>query len=176
MVMGVRLYGVDATAVELTAEQAAGLPAAAPLNPGRCAGARSWITCPVPVLLGLPLALQQLAPTNFNTRVKFEQPAVFLLIDPKSGFAPPWVQLDGLGEVLLARTDGVDFTVPELWEVQQYLDHLINRYKDWLADGPDTARATAERAAALSPAAWARFKEEEGGVVHLEEEEEEDEK
>jgi hypothetical protein len=50
--------------------------------------------------------MKQLAPTTAATRPTFEQPAVFMLIDPLSGFAPPDVQINGLGEVLLARTDG----------------------------------------------------------------------
>lgn len=64
----------------------------------------SWKDCPVPSLLGVPLELQRLAP--HLPRPDFEQPAVLLLMDPLTGFAPMDVQFSGLGEVLLARTDG----------------------------------------------------------------------
>jgi hypothetical protein len=92
----VKLNGVKADAVDLTAEQALGLTNSS----------SGWRKCPVPTLLGIPLAMKQLAPTTAATRPTFEQPAVFMLIDPLSGFAPPDVQINGLGEVLLARTDG----------------------------------------------------------------------
>jgi hypothetical protein len=92
----VKLIGVKADAVDLTAEQVQELNSSS----------GGWRKCPVPALLGIPLAMKQLAPTTAATRPTFEQPAVFMLIDPRNGFAPPDVQLNGLGEVLLARTDG----------------------------------------------------------------------
>lgn len=92
----VKLNGVTAEAVDLTAEQVQELTNSS----------SGWRKCQVPALLGVPLAMKQLAPTTAATRPTFEQPAVFLLMDPRSGFAPPDVQQNGLGEVLLARTDG----------------------------------------------------------------------
>jgi hypothetical protein len=62
-----------------------------------------WRACRVPALLGLPLALRQLAPTR---RLQSEHVAVYMMVDPVTGFAPDWVQMNGLGEVLLARSDG----------------------------------------------------------------------
>ena len=40
--------------------------------------------------------------------------AVYTLVDPVSGFAPLEIQLGGLGKVMLARTDGEDFTSDDM--------------------------------------------------------------
>jgi hypothetical protein len=91
---GVQLKGTQAHEVPLTQEQAGSL---------RCG---SWISCQVPTMLGIPLAMLRLAPTTQSTRLQWECAATYMLVDPSSGFAPGWVQMNGLGEVLLARTDG----------------------------------------------------------------------
>ncbi|WIA30572.1 hypothetical protein OEZ86_000655 [Tetradesmus obliquus] len=76
-------------------------------------------------------------------------------MDPRSGFAPPDVQQNGLGEVLLARTDGKDYTVTELWQLHEYNCHLMNRWGDWLEDGMDSPDVQAELQEALSPQGFA---------------------
>jgi hypothetical protein len=96
----VKLNGVTADGVDLTAEQLLELASSSSRS------SSGWRSCPVPELLGIPLVMKQLAPTTAANRPTFEQPAVFLLMDPVTGFAPPEVQMNGLGEVLLARTDG----------------------------------------------------------------------
>ncbi|KAF6257436.1 hypothetical protein COO60DRAFT_1227797 [Scenedesmus sp. NREL 46B-D3] len=141
---GVRLLGTQASAVELSEQQM--------LDVTSC----KWRNCPVPTLLGIPLALKQLAPTTYGNRVKREQPAVLMLMDPKSGFAPAWVQLNGLGEVLLARTDGENLTVDELWQLHDYNCKLLDRYSCWCEEG-DTREVVAQRTAALTPSAYAQY-------------------
>uniref|UniRef100_A0A383WMD6 Uncharacterized protein n=1 Tax=Tetradesmus obliquus TaxID=3088 RepID=A0A383WMD6_TETOB len=141
----VKLNGVTAEAVDLTAEQVQELTNSS----------SGWRKCQVPALLGVPLAMKQLAPTTAATRPTFEQPAVFLLMDPRSGFAPPDVQQNGLGEVLLARTDGKDYTVTELWQLHEYNCHLMNRWGDWLEDGMDSPDVQEELQEALSPQGFA---------------------
>jgi len=93
----VKLFGLQTQQMQLNAEQQLELA-------GCHAGRLTWKDCPVPSLLGVPLALKRLAP--HLPRPNFEQPAVLLLMDPLTGFAPMDVQFSGLGEVLLARTDG----------------------------------------------------------------------
>lgn len=68
---GVRLLGSKAAAVDLSAELLG-------------VTTSKWRSCPVPKLLGIPLSLMQLAPTTHSTRVQWEQPAVLMLMDPKS--------------------------------------------------------------------------------------------
>jgi hypothetical protein len=102
--VAVRLEGIKAVAVQLNEEQTLQLHWGGPAPYGR--RSHGWMSCRVPSMLGLPLALKQLAPTTHATRLDFEQPAVLLLIDPSSGYAPGWVQIDGLGPILVARTDG----------------------------------------------------------------------
>lgn len=91
---GVQLKGTQAQEVSLTQQQS------------RTLSSGSWISCQVPTLLGIPMAMKQLAPTTQATRLQWECAAVYMLVDPNSGFAPGWVQMNGRGEVLLARTDG----------------------------------------------------------------------
>lgn len=86
-----------------------------------------WMQCPVPNLLGVPLVMKQLAPTTTATRPDNESPAVYLMIDPVSGFAPNWIQLNGLGEVLLARSDGMLWAGnPQIGEICNSLRMLLN--------------------------------------------------
>ncbi|PNH07307.1 hypothetical protein TSOC_006258 [Tetrabaena socialis] len=114
-----------------------------------------WRRCEVPALLGLPLALFPLAsngsagplPGN-NEKGSDESMAVFLLIDPASGFAPTDVQLGGLGPVLVARTDGKDFTPKELLQLHSYNQLLMQRW-DRLAPH--------ELGRALTPSAFNAF-------------------
>jgi hypothetical protein len=80
------------------------------LNGAQSQSSASWHACPTPKMLGLPLALKQL---NKAQRFSNESMAVYLLADPRSGFAPPWAQ-SGLGPVLVARTDGEDFTKEQM--------------------------------------------------------------
>eukprot|EP00882_Tetradesmus_deserticola_P033733 GHRQ01038558.1.p1 GENE.GHRQ01038558.1~~GHRQ01038558.1.p1 ORF type:complete len:126 (+),score=28.41 GHRQ01038558.1:269-646(+) len=68
----VRLLGIKASAVELSGQQMTDVTGC------------KWRNCPVPTLLGIPLALKQLAPTTHANRVDFEQPAVLMLMEPKS--------------------------------------------------------------------------------------------
>lgn len=66
-----------------------------------------WVRCAVPALLGLPLAYRRM---GFGQQLDNEQLAVLLCIDPITGLAPAEIQANGLGTVLVARTDGKDFT------------------------------------------------------------------
>lgn len=97
----VLLKGFDATEVDLTHQQSRLL----------ISRDKAWLRCDVPHLLGVLLLLMQLAPTTCDNRLSNEQPGVFMLINRVTSFAPAWVQMDGLGEVLLARADGESVAV-----------------------------------------------------------------
>ena len=79
------------------------------------------------------------------------EPAVFFLVDPVNGLAPGDVEACGLGPVLVARSDGEDFTVPEMWELHDYLLHLMEGWSEFT----DKARRRA-----LRPAAYHTFTDE----------------
>lgn len=108
-------------------------------------GPGTFLKCPIPNCLGVPLVLIQLAPEV--THSGNEPMAVKLLCDPITGFAPMFVQLFGLGPVLVARSDGEDFTVAEMFRVYDYLQHLMDRWDD--EDWDDEVRK-----AALTPSAF----------------------
>lgn len=93
----VRVYGSEVQAVQLTEQQAA---------------SGFWYVPPVPSLLGVPLAIHRLEPKLPPPRD--ERIAVLMAIDPVDGLAPEAVQCMGWGQVLLARTDGVDLAPDEV--------------------------------------------------------------
>jgi hypothetical protein len=103
--IAVRLEGIKAVELQLSAEDTLKLHINGPARYGERSSS-GWMSCRVPSMLGLPLTIKQLAPTTHDSRLRFEQPAVLLLINPGSGFAPDWVQWDGLGPILVARSDG----------------------------------------------------------------------
>lgn len=95
-----QIFGWDAKAVTLAGEEAV---ACAALMGG-------WKGCPVPTMLGVPLAMKRMGgPRQLN-----ESLAMLMTVDPVTGFAPPEVLMSGLGKMLVARTDGADLTVEEV--------------------------------------------------------------
>eukprot|EP00798_Chlamydomonas_sp_ICE-L_P016013 gene16013-22150_t len=65
-------------------------------------------------------------------RLLKESMAVYLMIDPVTGFAPLQVQMEGLGKVLLARQDGRDFDEEALGDLHQYNSHLMEIWTEGL--------------------------------------------
>lgn len=103
---GIVLRGWDAEAAAVSHADAA---ACSSLTGG-------WRRCPVPTLLGIPIAVLPLVggAGTAQGRVLDEVMGVGLMIDPVTGFAPTDILMNGLGRVLIARTDGVSFTTTEL--------------------------------------------------------------
>jgi hypothetical protein len=102
-----------------------------------------WETCPVPALLGIPLVAKK----NYREykEVPPNQLAVYMMVDSGSGLAPAeWQEL--VGQVALARTDGVPLTTSVFYELYDYIYTLMDRYSD-------TSRH-------LSPQAYQRYTEE----------------
>ena len=98
-----------------------------------------WLKlCPVPTMLGIPLVVKTIRPyPNYN--VVNSQPAVFLLTEPNTGFAPIGWQLGrscNKGMLGFARTDGIPFTTHAYSELQDFLYNLMDTYSD---DGPEAA-------------------------------------
>ena len=106
---GVFVLGTTATQQRLSAAEAA---ACAALTGG-------WKRCPVPTLLGIPLAMLQLP--SIGPKPDSEQLAVWLTISRETGLAPPEVQ-QGLGPVLVACTDGADLTDTQLVSIRAEFD------------------------------------------------------
>lgn len=94
----VHVLGFSAEARTLTAEQVASMP--------------RWRKCPVAHLLGIPLALKQLGPGRREPSNQCL--ATFMLVSPTTGMAPTDVQVQAVGPVLLACTDGHDLTREEV--------------------------------------------------------------
>lgn len=70
-----------------------------------------------------------------------------------AGFAPSEVQLGGLGPVMVARTDGRDLSVDEVWQLHDYNCHLMDVWESF-----DTSRTgDAARRRALTAAAFRDF-------------------
>ncbi|CAM9799646.1 unnamed protein product, partial [Sphacelaria rigidula] len=86
------------------------------------AGGSGWELCPVVNMLGVPLAIKKarncccplcVGPTGTDP-VPSNQISTRLAIEPHTGMAPPrWAgsEHNHLGTVVVARTDGRDFTV-----------------------------------------------------------------
>lgn len=117
--MGVCITGMSVVARELTDAESACviLPAAnwSPASAAFSAPSPAWRTCRVPTALGLPLMLQQLAPRAIRVP-GIQEAATFLRVDPACGkyVAHSPESISGLGPVLVARSDGVAFTVGEM--------------------------------------------------------------
>lgn len=91
------------------------LPQAAVLTENDVADASRWRRCPVPAMMGVPLAVRTVPPRpREDARPSNECMGVYLLIDPVSGFAPAEVLTRGLGPVLVARTDGQPFSLDDM--------------------------------------------------------------
>lgn len=71
--LGVQVEGGDVQPMPLTAQQVRACCS------GGSSGGLPWRLCKVPGMLGVPLALLQLAPTSFSTRLKWERYCVLLL-------------------------------------------------------------------------------------------------
>ena len=124
-----------------------------PREPSLCERALTGlpIRCLIAARLGLPLVLLQLS--SPCPPYSDESMAVKLLADPESGFAPSFVHIDGLGNVMVARSDGEDFTLQDMLKLHRYNEHLMSRW-DSFTETPD---GRAARDAALSPAAYQAF-------------------
>lgn len=112
--------------------------------------ADGWERCPVPALLGLPLAYRRMGVKRQHSN---ESAATLLTIDPDTGFAPMEVQACGVGPVLVARTDGEDFTVEEMEDLHAYNVHLMEIWPE--ENGMNLDDAWKERH--YSPAAFRNF-------------------
>lgn len=91
------------------------------------ASGNGWQRCPVPTMLGQPLAVKQLGCKQQHSN---EQLAVFLCVDPDTGLAPAKVQTCGMGPTLVARSDGKDFTIGEMMALHSYIEHLKSIWPD----------------------------------------------
>ncbi|KAG1671805.1 hypothetical protein FOA52_000182 [Chlamydomonas sp. UWO 241] len=143
-IKAVHLLCMDASAVTLTDAQVASLEAAASWGTSRSVvvpGIGStprplWRRCPMANQFGIPLMLLQLAPTtaqHVQNRPNgySENPAFLMLSTTDDGLAPPEFQINGVGPVLLARTDGVEFTVDDMWHLHDYQSRLMDYFPDW---------------------------------------------
>jgi hypothetical protein len=111
------------------------------------------LQCSIPMKLGIPLVLTQLAPVAGNSgRSGDESTAIRLLATAKTGFAPAYFQATCLGPVLVCRSDGQDFTVEQMSKLSSYMGHLMTKWTsdEWLCDD-------SRRAAALNPQAYLQY-------------------
>ena len=94
---------------------------------------------PTPKLFGLRLAVRRDAPRGGASN-KDNQPATFLMIDPKNGIAPPpWQRR--VGPCTVARVDGCAFTADDYSIVHDYLCALLDAWGD---GRPPTAKLTVQ--------------------------------
>ena len=141
MQKAIRLVGLEVSDVDLSFDETSQVP--------------SWRKLPIPTMLGLPLAMRQLEPhAPRSSRPSNESPGVYLVTDPQSGFAPPEILMGGLGPVILARTDGQDFTHSQWWKLHDYNCHLMDSFGDWLDAG---AAGDQARRQALTPQAFQAY-------------------
>ncbi len=87
----------------------------------------NWMGCPVPKLLGVPLAIKII---DRSRRSSDERIAVFMLADEKTGLAPMDFQRNGVGVVVMARTDGQDLTETNIRELNNYLHSLMDLWPE----------------------------------------------
>eukprot|EP00899_Mesostigma_viride_P000065 jgi/Mesvir1/10059/Mv12127-RA.1 len=113
-------------------------------------GGATWRVCHVPTMLGVPLVMLKLAP-KVGTQETNNARATLLLVDPETGLAPRDVLSFPPAPVMVARTDGEDFTVKEMLQLDDYLHNLMDSWGDWNAGAPGSQRA---KARALSPATY----------------------
>ncbi|GBF98577.1 hypothetical protein Rsub_11302 [Raphidocelis subcapitata] len=155
----VEIRGSQVTAAQLSGERSQALAR------GR---GRGWMDCPVPELLGLPIKMLRLG----TPRLQNESLATYLLVSPSHGFAPNDVQANGLGAVVVARSDGEAITPDEVWSLHNYMCNLMDEWPKWL-DDPEGTRE--EKRRALTPAAFRAFTENNANMEGGEEEDEEEE-
>lgn len=108
-----------------------------------------WEQCPAPTLIGVPLMVKAIRP--YPGQMPQSQMAVFMMIDPATGFAPPHWQLGphcNKGMIGFARRDGSPFTTDDFYDLYDYIFSLMDIYPD------DPARA--ERR--LTPQDYQRYK------------------
>ena len=89
----------------------------------------SWEKCPAPVLLGVPLMVKSIRRYS-GASPKF-QPAVFMMIDPETGFAPPEWQLGphcNRGMLGFAREDRTSLTCEDWVVLYDYIYGLMDVY------------------------------------------------
>lgn len=103
--------------------------------------------CPVPRLCGIPLMVAKMQPfVKLGDQGDYDnQWATYLMIDPKSGFAPlEWQSY--VGPVVAYRDDGEDFSCQDMSMLNNYLSALLDRYPEGNVTGRD-----------LTPQAFQRF-------------------
>ncbi|EFJ50743.1 hypothetical protein VOLCADRAFT_88577 [Volvox carteri f. nagariensis] len=92
-----------------------------------------WQRCEVATMLGLPLALLELTPWS-EPVPGGRSIAVYLLVDPVSASVFVWLWVQGLGSVLVARTDGLHFTTEEMAQLDDYNMHLMDLWSEFTDD------------------------------------------
>ena len=96
------------------------------INENEFSDATKWTKCPVPHLLNIPLVVKRVGP---SPNIQDNELAVFLMVDPATGFAPPKWQ-SKLGRLMFARTDKQPFTSSMFWSVYSYIFDLMDLYAD----------------------------------------------
>jgi hypothetical protein len=104
--------------------------------------------CPVPHLCGIPLMVAKVRPfVELGDRSTYDnQWATYLLISPKSGFAPPRWQ-SYVGPVVAYRDDEEDFCWGDMLILNSYLSHLLDKFSEGLVQQHH-----------MTPRAYQRFK------------------
>ena len=76
-----------------------------------------WEKCTVPAMLGVPIQVMRLRAYNI---VPYREIAVFMMVDPVTGFAPPeWSS--NLGVLAFIRTDHKEFKMDLFWSLYSYI-------------------------------------------------------
>ena len=76
-----------------------------------------WKECTVPAMLGVPIKVMRLRP---YTSLPHREIAVFMMVDPVTGFAPPEWSRD-LGVLAFVRTDLKEFKMDLFWSLYSYI-------------------------------------------------------
>jgi hypothetical protein len=112
-----------------------------------------WHICRVPTMLGVPLVVKRLGP---STNIQDREIAVFMMVDPVTGFAPlPWQSgaHQKLGRLLFAFADGRPLSFNMVWSVYSYIYDLMDLYSDGKEDYVQRNK--------LNPSAFNKYKKEE---------------
>ncbi len=92
----------------------------------------NWYACPVPALLGVPLMVKRLRPSD---AIENHEPAVFMMVTIKTGLAPSeWMSnaFQKLGQLEFKRKDNIDLTSQMWWDLYDYIfGVLMDAYGDY---------------------------------------------